>query len=221
MAFPQTPTNGDYHYEGSSSFFYKDGIWIKLAEEQRVATIVQSLLTEAQFQADMTDEYKGQWVLADGRSVAGSKFANITGLNEVPDLRAAYLRMAGQNTNSEWNGGTLKSYQEDNTRRPRNTALTTSQAGSHYHSLGWFDQDVSDFIQQYSNINAANATVGVNSPQNKVEDAYDGGNSAEGTTSERLAASSTDGNHSHTINGGGDTETRPKTYAVNYFIKIN
>jgi hypothetical protein len=24
-----------------------------------------------------------------------------------------------------------------------------------------------------------------------------------------------------TINGGGDGETRPKSYAVNYFIKIN
>ena len=31
------------------------------------------------------------------------------------------------------------------------------------------------------------------------------------------------GNHSHTvtINGGGDEETRPKTYSVNYYVKIN
>jgi hypothetical protein len=34
---------------------------------------------------------------------------------------------------------------------------------------------------------------------------------------------STDGNHAHTvtINGGGDTETKPKSYAVNYYIKVN
>jgi len=32
-----------------------------------------------------------------------------------------------------------------------------------------------------------------------------------------------DGSHSHTLSvtGGGDTETRPKSYAVNYFIKVN
>jgi hypothetical protein len=32
-----------------------------------------------------------------------------------------------------------------------------------------------------------------------------------------------DGDHSHTvqITGGGDAETKPKSYAVNYFIKVN
>jgi hypothetical protein len=34
---------------------------------------------------------------------------------------------------------------------------------------------------------------------------------------------STDGAHTHTvqITGGGDAETKPKSYAVNYFIKVN
>lgn len=53
-----------------------------------VGMIVHSLLTEAQFQA-----LNGiGWVLADGRSITGSKYAEITGATTIPDMRGQFLR---------------------------------------------------------------------------------------------------------------------------------
>ena len=48
-------------------------------------------------------------------------------------------------------------------------------------------------------------------------------NIASGNGDKKWLYTDTSGNHNHTvtINSGGDTETRPKTYSVNYFIKIN
>jgi hypothetical protein len=58
------------------------------ALSQPVGSIVASMLTEAQFQGvNGTD-----WVLADGRSVAGTTYAVATGENTVPDLRGQFLR---------------------------------------------------------------------------------------------------------------------------------
>ena len=182
-----------------------------------IGTIDQSFLTEAQHNAASGNT---DWVLCDGRDVTGSEYHTLTGLTKVPDLRGAYLRMAGTNsTNATWIGGAINNYWEDKTKRPAN-AFTTNTMGNHYHSLGFFEQERQDMIQQYGNITAANATAGVNSPSFQLEDGHSG-NAAEGSTSEKLAASSSEGNHSHTINGGGDVENRPKTYTVNYFVKIN
>jgi hypothetical protein len=65
--------------------------------------------------------------------------------------------------------------------------------------------------------------------------AYSGAgySAATGTLSEGINAAGvtdvsgpwmdSDGAHSHTttVTGGGDAETKPKTYSVNYFIKVN
>src|SRR4030042_829104 len=53
-----------------------------------VGSVIQSMLTEAQFQA----VYGSGWVLCDGRSVAGSFFQSITGNSNIPDNRSLYLR---------------------------------------------------------------------------------------------------------------------------------
>jgi len=54
-----------------------------------VGDVRQSMLTEAQFQT-----YAGEgWVLMDGRSVAGSAYAALTGNNNIPDARGRALRM--------------------------------------------------------------------------------------------------------------------------------
>lgn len=58
------------------------------ATTTQVGDVVQSMLTEAQFQA----ERDGTWVLADGRSVSGSKYETITGNANIPDLRGQFLR---------------------------------------------------------------------------------------------------------------------------------
>lgn len=58
------------------------------SNQNPVGMIVSSMLTEAQYQA-----LNGTgWVLADGRNVAGSTYASITGNTVVPDLRGQVLR---------------------------------------------------------------------------------------------------------------------------------
>ncbi len=50
--------------------------------------IEQSVLTEAQFQ----NVNGPNWVLCDGRNIAGSKLAQLTGISNTPDLRGEFLR---------------------------------------------------------------------------------------------------------------------------------
>jgi hypothetical protein len=53
-----------------------------------VGMVIQSMLTEAQFQ-----ELNGPgWILADGRSVVGSVYASVTGNTTIPDARGLVLR---------------------------------------------------------------------------------------------------------------------------------
>ena len=58
-----------------------------------VGTIIHSMLSTAQF----ATEYGDNWVLADGRSVTGTKYALITGLTALPDMRGRFLRGKGAN----------------------------------------------------------------------------------------------------------------------------
>jgi microcystin-dependent protein len=163
-----------------------------------IGDIKQSVLTETQFKNALPAAERSKWVLADGRNVAGTAYASATGRNTIPDLRGAYLRMAGQNNNAGWNGGTLNDWQEDTTRRPRNTAFTTDSQGNHGHNFG-------------------NDSMLVTASWGGGHDLAVG----PGGNPEGLQTFHHDGAHTHTINGGGDTETRPKTYSVNYFIKVD
>jgi len=170
-----------------------------------VGAIQQSVLTEPQFKTllDATEQLK--WVLADGRDVTGSKYAQLVGRNTVPDLRGAFLRMAGQNNgNTAWNGGALNAFQEDSTARPK-TAFTgtTGTDGAHTHTAN---------PEGYYASKSSSGTWAIGSPV--VHDGRDG----------RMALNtSTAGAHAHnvTINGGGDSETRPKNFGINFFIKVN
>jgi len=142
-----------------------------------------------------------KWVLADGRDVTGSKYAQLVGRNTVPDLRGAFLRMAGQNAgNTAWNGGSLNAWQEDSTARPK-TAFTTDASGNHSHSFqrgsNNFSGDIKYTDTTFSPINANGGGTTVNVGINGA------------------------GNHAHTVTGGGDTETRPKNFGINFFIKVN
>ena len=62
-----------------------------------VGTIIHSMLTTTQF----ASEYGDNWVLADGRSVSGTKYALITGLGSIPDMRGAFLRAKGSTYNPD------------------------------------------------------------------------------------------------------------------------
>jgi hypothetical protein len=199
----------------AATFSWNGTSWVKIAQAGSVnaaqaslwcvGDIKQSSLTEPQFKTMLGPAEENKWVLADGRDVTGSDYATLTGNNNVPDLRGAYLRMAGQNNNQGWTGGALNTFQEDTTRMPRN-AFVNSQDPGHRHgvnrilpqnwSVGW--GRVADRV-----------AMGINTSGGS-------GNDHTGNSNDPIFAS---GVHNHTITGG-DTETRPKTYCVNVFIKV-
>jgi len=57
-------------------------------DASQVGDVVESMLTETQFQAIRGSN----WVLMDGRNVAGTTYANITGNSTIPDARGVALR---------------------------------------------------------------------------------------------------------------------------------
>jgi microcystin-dependent protein len=171
-----------------------------------VGSVQQSLLTEVQWATVMGAEATN-WVLADGRSVSGSKWATITGQSTVPDMRGGFLRAAGTNSNAKanWTGGAVGSYRDDTTSRPRNTAFTTDSQGNHVHSSGsgvWNDPGGG----AYGLAAVAGANLGVSNWDSR---------------STSTANTSTSGAHTHTITGGGDAETAPSHFSLNTFIKVN
>lgn len=70
---------------------------INLGSILPVGTIIHSMLTTTQFAA----EYGDNWVLADGRSVTGSKYAAVTSTSTIPDMRGAFLRGKGATYNPD------------------------------------------------------------------------------------------------------------------------
>ena len=201
--------------EDQTALYNWNGVlWVKVATGSlaanmpegdffRVGSMQQSMLTEAQFLATMPITEQGKWVLADGRLIAGTSLANIRGITRIEDLRGAYIRMAGTNTNPKWIGGLLNAYLDWATGLAKNafTGITNS-AGGHVHAMhyGWHGK---------------------------------GGGGSGSLRSDPVATAlqisngsirmDTSGVHSHTvsINGGGDLETRPQTFTLNYFIKVN
>jgi hypothetical protein len=58
-----------------------------------VGTVVHSMLTVEQFQLEASDA----WILSNGQTCAGSKYAAITGFTTVPDMTGRFLRGKGAN----------------------------------------------------------------------------------------------------------------------------
>jgi hypothetical protein len=83
-----------------------------------IGTIIHSMLTTSQF----ASEYGDNWVLADGRSVTGTKYALVTGNTTIPDMRGAFLRAKGSTYNPDGDLA-LGTYSAD-------------KFASHTHSIG-------------------------------------------------------------------------------------
>lgn len=56
-----------------------------------VGEVYGAMLSEAQFQAAHNNG-DSEWILSDGRSIAGSKLETVTGNSTVPDMRGVFLR---------------------------------------------------------------------------------------------------------------------------------
>ena len=176
-------------------------------ESTSVGDVRYSILTEVQFQA-----INGSgWILADGRSVAGSKYEDITGNSAIPDARGLFVR--GKNNgradgNQDPDGDrTLGNLQLDKTRIPRNTGFTSSSNGDHRHATA---------INTNGNTGTGTAwgsTLDIPAQYPVMIGA--------GFATTYASYTRTDGSHAHSINGGGDNESTPKNLAINIFIRIN
>jgi hypothetical protein len=64
-----------------------------------IGSVIHSMLTEAQFQA----QAGSGWVLADGRGATGTVYNTITGASTIPDMRGRFLRAKnnGSSTNPD------------------------------------------------------------------------------------------------------------------------
>jgi microcystin-dependent protein len=136
------------------------------------------------------------WMFCDGSTFNGSTYPElqtVLGGTTLPDLRGVFLRGLDNGRGVD-TGRTIRSFQQDATARPNNS-FTTNTTGAHSHTTAL--------------------------PRGDTNWSNGGGNSVWGWSANRNWNSSVAGNHSHTITGGGDSETRPINVAVNYIIKAN
>lgn len=169
-----------------------------IADKTPIGAFVQSMLTEAQFQA-----LNGtSWILADGRSIAGTKYAEITGLTNAPDARGLVLRSknngrsdGNQNPDGDLALGALQGF-------GTNTSGTSAASGGlHTHTIRRRNLASFDVQNDLTRLGTGNNLVA-------VDDNYSGVINQSGSA------------HSHTISGGAN-ETRMRNLTANTFIKVN
>lgn len=184
-----------------------------------IGDIVTSILTEAQFQS----QRNSGWVLMDGRSVGGSKYATTTGNSVIPDARGMFLR--GKN-----NG------RADGKQNPDgDVAMGTYQADSnkaHTHIQDSHNHTQNDHTHNNGVTQAGNPSTNdkqAYTPYQVTATTPNAGwvswagnfrgytsNSATGTLGIASNIATTATNQSD-----GGNETRSRNITVNYFIKIN
>ena len=170
---------------------------------------IGSILTFCSFTAP-----DNSWLLCQGGTFSPTTYPDLYialgNSNTLPNLSGQFIRGAS-------NGAQITGFNKhtDVTKLPVSDFII-SQSGNHYHSIGAFDQENTDYIQQYHNHTAANPSPQV-AHMFLREDPF-GGSAAEGSTLEKEMAVTTDGQHTHTMSGG-DGETAPKHVYMAYFIK--
>ena len=237
------PDIGDTHYveQTNSQLSWTARGWVRVGGAQaaqsggfNIGSIQQSTLSEAQFKTtQMGLAESAKWCLADGRDVTGSGYATVTGRTHVPDLRGAFIQGAGANNtqhngNVPWNGGSLLRASNFQTGPPAFTPFRADGGGHHTHSM----QEAGDHGHDYQTATSGNAlfnnpgsysNLGMSNAHNTW---YQGGLQRIGYSNLFWAS----GNHTHTINHavnhthrilGGDTETKPNSVSLNFYIKIN
>lgn len=161
------------------------------ATTAQVGDVVQSMLTEAQFQAIRGTD----WVLADGRTAAGTEYNSITGNANIPDMRGQFLRGKDHGRHAiDGNGNpdgdvALGTYTGDAIRNMTGRTYTFSGGSTTRPDSGIFDHT-----------NAGNAVI-------------------EYSPNRNFSTNYVDFNASRQVPTAADN--RPKNVTVNIFIKIN
>lgn len=158
---------------------------------QPVGSVIYSMLDEATFQAQNTSPSPARWILADGRSVVGSRYETLTGLSTVPDLRGVIIR--GKNYARSGATGNPDGNLAVGT-------YTADKFGSHDH--GFNDPGHSHTYNNGGARAGFNIANGSNIAVNSLE-----------LTTPNVS------NINFTANGGN--ETAPRTVTMNAFIRVN
>lgn len=177
---------------GSSAFGSFAGA---IADPFPVGTVLDSLLTEAQFQALMGTT----WILMDSRSVAGSMYAAITGASTMTDARGQFRRTK--------NNGRADGLQDPGGDR----ALGNYQT----HATAKNGLAISESPHSHAVRDGSGRTPGLGGGSIT---AY-GGNIMGATVGGDVLV--TLGATTGTTLSAGDAETRPRNIVVNTFVKIN
>ena len=190
-----------------------------------VGSIVQSILTLAQFQAQAGTN----WVLMDGASIVGSRLATITGWTNLPDASGKFLRTAGS-AGAGLVAVTLATRQEQATAKNKLVNAASSVTGSVGSSDGTHTHTDSGHQhgQTYSIPGSGGGTASGQGTSSFMCNniSYD----TNIPTRIGYAAITTSGSgHGHgfsltapaQIISSTDTETRPVNLTVNTFIRIN
>lgn len=163
---------------------------ISLSDLNPIGMVVSSMLTEDQFQ-----RLNGSgWILMDGRSVAGSTYANITGSNNIPDARGLVLRGKnngrGDGSQNPDGDSALGLYQGDAYASHKHGITLSHEANGGKDASGWPAVDLSGpivFHNEFQTSGDSSQTNGAGTP----------------------------------LHNSGGNETRMRNITVNHFIRIN
>ena len=151
-----------------------------------------SMLTLTQFQA----AYGTGWVIADGSSCTGTKYASASGNTTLPDCRGYFLRGYNNGSSNNPDGTAIGGFQ-GNQLASHTHSGNTSTDGAHTHT----PLNGSPFVTNTGGggIISGGPAFGLQNTTNSA------------------------GAHNHTlnINNTGGDETRPSSVTVNIFIRIN
>lgn len=159
-----------------------------------VGSIIDSMLTEMQFNAQLGGPSPSTWVIADGRDVTDSGYNQVTGLTNIPDLRGIFRRAKNNggtgNPDGDLTLGTVTAG-----RNQSHTHAVSDPGHAHQYSQGGFGGD--------NRVNASPGTYGNN------------GDGTIGAPSVNTSFTSIS-----LVNQGGN-DTAPTNVTVNTFIRIN
>ena len=177
-------------------------------------------------------EFELGWLLCDGRGLRESVYdelAAVLGKRKLPDLRGCFLRGIDRGIDGSTSGrdkGSARSVCEEQdfaTALPQTTAFQTGSGklvqrdendGKHTHEAmaeAWGFEG----LQRFDKL--------VMDGRGKATTFHDGQLDGGGSYPEpnlAACATMTPGSHSHTINRGGDNETRPVNVATYWIIKF-
>lgn len=174
-------------------FARSNGIWKRLTDSLTIAVNATGIGSIAAYSVlTVPDSH----LVCDGSTFDKVKFPELfafLGSDKVPDLRDKFLR--------GWSATRAPmDAQGQSTARP-STAFTTDRQGSHRH------------IEGQPGYKPYGSAFGFSSDTSST------GLGAGGTDNRAYPYTSTEGEHAHTVTGGGDVETRPANIAIVYAIQ--